>query len=75
MLLAERENTGDGQGAASTMDQIMEEMMDEICQILRTEFDIDLSEDEEFKDGIISHFRRIDREQEEERLPSGICRS
>ena len=64
MLLAERENTGDGQGAASTMDQIMEEMMDEICQILRTEFDIDLSEDEEFKDGIISHFRRIDREQE-----------
>lgn len=63
-LLAERENTKEEKEGEGTADQIMEEMMDEICLILRTEFDIDLSEDEEFKEGIVSHFRRIDREQE-----------
>lgn len=61
-LLAKRQ---DSERKEIPANQMMEEMMDEICLVLRNEFDIDLSGDQEFKEGIISHFRRIDKEQEE----------
>ena len=53
-----RENEAESQEA---QDHIL---MEQIYEVLQNEFDLDLSQDEEFRQGFLSHIRRLARRQE-----------
>lgn len=41
-----------------------ETLIEQICEVLQNEFDLDLSGDEEFRQGFLAHIRRLSRRQE-----------
>lgn len=53
-----RENETEGQEAQNRI------LMEQIYEVLQNEFDLDLSADEEFRRGFLSHIRRLARRQE-----------
>lgn len=48
-------------GSQEAQDQAL---MEQIYEVLQSEFDLDLSQDEEFRQGFLSHIRRLSRRQE-----------
>ncbi len=50
----------------------MDKLMEDILEILRNEFGIDLSSDEDFKNGIIAHIRLLVKRQQNQVTANGI---
>lgn len=52
------------EGSQSEIQPRLDTLMEEIFRVLITEFDIDLTKDEEFKEGILAHIRRMGNRQQ-----------
>lgn len=63
-VLKERDRSESGEQELSDGAWSIDRLMEEICGTLKSEFDIDLSVDQEFRQGIASHIKRIANRQQ-----------
>lgn len=54
---------GSRENDADTQDFENRVLMEQIYEVLQSEFDLDLSQDEEFREGFLSHIRRLSRRE------------